>query len=89
MLAQQDNKCAIRKREFRSMRDIARDHCHVTGLNRALLCMPCNSAQGWFDDLEVCDRHIEYREKWAEIHAQVGIQENLSSFVRCRRYAFG
>lgn len=51
----QGGKCAIcaralaYTREDRSRTPLARDHDHMTGQPRGLLCMGCNSSLGWFE----------------------------------------
>ena len=48
MVARQNGKCAICRRESprSSSRRLFVDHCHSTGRVRGLLCSPCNSAIG-------------------------------------------
>ncbi len=42
----QGRACAICRRQ----RKLVIDHCHATGAIRGLLCKPCNTAIGFFDD---------------------------------------
>ena len=51
--------CAICRRP--STRKLAMDHCHATGKLRGLLCQPCNTGLGHFqDDVERMQRAIDY-----------------------------
>lgn len=65
MLKQQDNKCAIcGTEECRTGKAFAVDHDHDTGKVRGLLCRPCNSALGFFnDDYETTYRAADYLQK--------------------------
>lgn len=56
---QQGGRCAVCSRE----RKLAVDHCHSTGLVRALLCYPCNIALGQVnDDVDLLSKLIKYLE---------------------------
>jgi hypothetical protein len=58
MLVKQDGKCAICRREFKTL---AVDHCHTTGRVRGLLCNNCNLILGLcYDDVNVLKAGIEY-----------------------------
>lgn len=58
MLLVQEGLCAICKRpetmpgRNRKIRDLAVDHCHLTGKVRGLLCGLCNTAIGALDESE-------------------------------------
>ena len=61
LLEQQSNCCAVCQREFDRTPHI--DHDHETGRVRGLLCYPCNSGLGQFqDDTEVLKKAIAYLE---------------------------
>ena len=51
LLAQQDGKCGICKKDRSGKKGqrFAVDHDHVTGEIRGLLCIKCNSCLGWFE----------------------------------------
>ncbi|WP_204042742.1 endonuclease VII domain-containing protein [Acrocarpospora phusangensis] len=51
MLADQDFACAICDRAHNDEQGpLYVDHCHATGRVRGLLCRPCNTAIGHFED---------------------------------------
>lgn len=59
LLQKQKNKCAICTKEFISTPHV--DHNHKTGKVRGLLCYPCNSGLGQFeDDIDRLKRAIKY-----------------------------
>lgn len=59
MLLQQDNRCAICKREFEESPHL--DHDHDSGWVRGLLCGSCNHAIGLFqEDIVRIQESIEY-----------------------------
>jgi hypothetical protein len=59
MLVDQDNSCAICKKEIGW--ESAVDHCHTTGKIRGLLCRNCNLGLGGFkDNIETIRKAIEY-----------------------------
>ena len=59
MLVDQDNLCAICKKEVAW--EAAVDHCHTTGKIRGLLCRNCNLGLGGFkDNIETVRKAIEY-----------------------------
>ena len=59
MLIDQDNLCAICKKE--SGWEAAVDHCHNTGEIRGLLCRNCNLGLGGFkDNIETIRKAIKY-----------------------------
>lgn len=68
MLKNQDNKCAICKKEetlldHRSgkVKMLAVDHCHLNNQVRSLLCRRCNQALGLLrDDVELMYTMIDY-----------------------------
>jgi hypothetical protein len=60
MIARQDCACAICDVRLEP-KNIAVDHCHATGRNRALLCRKCNSAIGFLgDDPKLVRRALAY-----------------------------
>ena len=62
LLEKQKDKCAICLKEFLSTPHI--DHDHVTGSVRGLLCYPCNSGLGQFEDnIDRLKRAIKYLKK--------------------------
>lgn len=71
MVLEQDNKCAIcKKEETRKSRTkgnvcrLAIDHCHETNIVRGLLCHDCNAGLGHFhDSIEILEQAILYLEK--------------------------
>jgi hypothetical protein len=52
MVQDQENKCAICKKEFWDPRYTCVDHCHTTGKVREILCGPCNTGLGLFKESE-------------------------------------
>lgn len=50
MLQDQDGCCVICKRKPVGKNRLSVDHCHQTGKVRGLLCNPCNSGMGRFED---------------------------------------
>lgn len=62
LLKKQDGKCAIcGTEECRTGKAFAVDHCHETGEVRGLLCRPCNSALGFFNDnYDTCQKAADY-----------------------------
>lgn len=65
MLVQHVGKCGICSRPFSRSPHI--DHDHVTGKVRGLLCYPCNSGIGQFqDNIETLKNAIAYLEKFSE-----------------------
>lgn len=68
MLEEQDNRCAICKRDKNEfIRMLAVDHCHTTGKIRGLLCTNCNAGLGMFRDnrtsLVMAIRYLETSEE--------------------------
>lgn len=64
LVEKQGNKCAIcKKSEDMLNRNLAIDHCHITGKVRGLLCNSCNLGLGKFEDnvelLKVAIKYIE------------------------------
>lgn len=49
MVAAQSGTCAICRQPPKPGKRLAVDHCHTTGVVRALLCIPCNIAVGFFE----------------------------------------
>lgn len=63
-LEQQDNKCTLCDTQLHKGKNIAIDHCHKTGIVRGIICRPCNSAMGMFNDNPaLIERAIEYLKK--------------------------
>lgn len=68
MLSEQDGVCAICERPERAKRGdtlkhLAVDHCHATGVVRGLLCADCNTAIGkLLDDPSAMRRAAQYVE---------------------------
>lgn len=67
MLNDQNGVCAICKKseiyytKTGKLKDLAVDHCHVSGKVRGLLCSSCNNGLGCFkDNLELLDKAKEY-----------------------------
>lgn len=50
LFAAQGGLCLICSRPVEGERGLAVDHCHKSGKVRGLLCRPCNSALGLFED---------------------------------------
>jgi hypothetical protein len=50
MLARQDARCAICRRECGTGRALAVDHDHATGRVRGLLCFRCNTALARYEE---------------------------------------
>jgi hypothetical protein len=60
MLKAQNGKCAICKKPDKT-RNLAIDHCHLTGKIRGLLCAKHNMGLGYFDDsISILKEAIEY-----------------------------
>ena len=65
MLVSHENKCGICGREFSRSPHI--DHDHNTGKVRGLLCYPCNSGLGQFQDSpEILKKAVEYLERFTQ-----------------------
>jgi DNA-directed RNA polymerase subunit RPC12/RpoP len=61
LVAAQDNKCAICRKEFTNGWSINIDHNHKTSKVRGLLCPNCNRALGLFkDDVRRLKRAVQY-----------------------------
>jgi hypothetical protein len=59
MLVDQNNQCAICKKEIGWEASV--DHCHTTNVVRGLLCRKCNLGIGAFkDNIETIRKAIEY-----------------------------
>lgn len=69
MLLKQNNKCVICEREF--VRPPHIDHDHSSGQVRGLLCYPCNSGLGQFQDSpEILKKAVEYLESFTKTTEQ-------------------
>ena len=65
MLHNQDNRCLICKADDPGNKGWCIDHCHDTGLVRALLCNACNMALGQVrENPRILRSMIEYVESW-------------------------
>lgn len=74
-IAAQDNRCPIGNHEFvgrgLGKHAPARDHCHITGWDRAILCSEHNRALGMFHDSpEEMQAAITYVLEWRQKHAE-------------------
>lgn len=70
LVAEQEGLCAICKNKLTKEN---LDHCHVTGLVRAVLCSNCNNGLGHFKDSPYLLREaIRYVGEWRELHDQAG-----------------
>ena len=75
-IQEQDNRCPIGNHLFGTGRGYgydnpARDHCHETGKNRAILCQRHNLALGAFRDSPADLRAAaQYVEEWRRVHAE-------------------
>lgn len=64
LLTRQENACAICKRPQAGSDALLVDHNHETGQVRGLLCGPCNTALGLFQDSpDVIDAALQYLEE--------------------------
>lgn len=69
-MAEQGGRCAICKRPFASIdakkraTSVRVDHDHATGKVRGLLCNPCNTGLGMFQDsIGVLEEALAYLQK--------------------------
>lgn len=75
MLLDQNLVCGICLKEeaavdnkLGKVKDLAVDHCHITGKVRGLLCFRCNTSLGKFEDsIEILQRAIDYLNKSREL----------------------
>lgn len=66
MLAEQEYRCAICRCEI-SVEKSHIDHCHATGLVRAILCQGCNQGLGNFrDNTDALEAAIAYLQAFQE-----------------------
>ena len=65
MFEDQNGDCCICEVNRAALhKDLAVDHCHITGKIRGLLCTPCNTALGLFKDNEfIINKALEYLKK--------------------------
>lgn len=64
MCRAQGGLCALCGKPNPGKRKLAVDHCHATGVVRALLCSPCNTGLGYFrDDVSLLRAAAGYLEK--------------------------
>ena len=67
MLAAQQIKCAICKKDQSDGGHLCIDHCHETGKIRGLLCHSCNRGLGFFkDQTAILEAAIAYLERHSE-----------------------
>ncbi|HUY24188.1 MAG TPA: endonuclease domain-containing protein [Candidatus Saccharimonadales bacterium] len=67
LMARQDGKCAICRRDLAPLRKRTVDHDHVTNKIRGILCARCNGCLGWYElhreeamaYLGATDQHLE------------------------------
>ena len=70
LLAEQDGRCAICRREPTGRQGLCTDHCHATGQVRGLLCVPCNTTLGNMkDDPALLRVAAEYLDRWVMANA--------------------
>jgi hypothetical protein len=60
MLKRQNGVCALCQQDKPRKNRLSVDHDHNTGRVRGLLCVPCNRALGFFENIEWNQRAIEY-----------------------------
>jgi hypothetical protein len=66
MLAEQDYRCALCRCEISESKSHI-DHCHVSGLVRAVLCQGCNQGLGNFrENIDALERAIAYLQAFRE-----------------------
>lgn len=65
LLEAQDGKCAICEKliRFNGGTEAGVDHNHTTGIERGVLCQPCNNKMKVVDDKEWLIKAIAYRDK--------------------------
>ena len=70
MVARQGGVCAICREAPGDGKVLCVDHCHKSGLNRALLCSECNAAIGKLhhDEARLASA-ISYLKHWRGVHA--------------------
>jgi hypothetical protein len=74
LIDQQGGVCAIC--ESRSPDHV--DHDHVTGVVRGMLCLPCNTGLGHFnDDVQIMSRAIDYLNR----HRPHDVQEPATPYI--------
>lgn len=74
MSKKQEQKCAICKKDLnlqtntaKRSKEVAVDHCHVTGKVRGILCASCNQGLGFFkDSVENLQNAIKYLESHSQ-----------------------
>ena len=67
LMARQDGKCAICRRDLAPLRKRTVDHDHATNKIRGILCARCNGCVGWYElhrsealaYLDATDQHLE------------------------------
>jgi hypothetical protein len=70
LVRSQDSRCAVCNRLPKSGQRLHVDHDHETGLVRALLCSPCNSALGLMGESpEQLQALVWYAEHWIQARA--------------------
>ena len=75
-------KCEICQRSLK----LNRDHCHISGLSRGMLCTKCNVLLGMCkDDIEVLKSAIKYLNKYRLLHAEEpSIRDYINSLRNLR-----
>lgn len=63
MLTEQNNVCAICKKQQMGKRPLAVDHCHKTGKVRSLLCYGCNRKLHVLENADALNACVAYLEK--------------------------
>jgi len=69
MFKAQDGKCALCGEPPRGKTNLCVDHDHTTGQVRALLCVPCNRALGYFENPKWSETAASYLTKYKESHS--------------------
>jgi len=78
----QNGYCAICNKHVSSCtKDLALDHCHITGKVRNFLCDQCNTGLGMFkDDTSVLFKAIDYLYKHRNQAFNINVQNRMDRF---------